>query len=133
MSLFRLHRWYVVAAGITLAHAVVSLVAHRGYAVTAIGDVFDAQRCLEVGLVGSVVPHDELIPAAVALATRVAAKPWRALESTKAALRASWQQDLASSMTASFWAVSALYHQDDLLEAINAFLEKRSPEFNKDV
>ena len=51
MSLFRLHRWYVVAAGITLAHAVVSLVAHRGYAVTAIGDVFVLFLMLSGGIV----------------------------------------------------------------------------------
>jgi len=40
MNLFRLHRWYVAAAGITLAYAAVSLVAHRGPGLTAFGDIF---------------------------------------------------------------------------------------------
>jgi signal transduction histidine kinase len=39
MSLLRLHRWYVAAAGITLAFAAVSLTAHRGPALTAFGDI----------------------------------------------------------------------------------------------
>jgi signal transduction histidine kinase len=40
MSLFRLHRWYVAAAGITLAYAAVSLTATRGPRLTAFGDIF---------------------------------------------------------------------------------------------
>jgi signal transduction histidine kinase len=40
MNLLRLHRWYIVAAGITLAYAVVAMVAHRGRELTAFGDVF---------------------------------------------------------------------------------------------
>ncbi len=40
MSLLRRHRWYVAAAGITLAYAAVSLVAHRGPGLTSFGDIF---------------------------------------------------------------------------------------------
>ncbi|MCZ4278495.1 enoyl-CoA hydratase/isomerase family protein [Rhodococcoides yunnanense] len=97
------------------------------------GEVVKADRALEIGLVGRVVPHDELIGAAVEIATKVASKPWRALEATKQALRASWQLDLAAAMSASFWTVSALYHTDDLHEAVNAYVDKRPPQFNKDV
>lgn len=97
------------------------------------GEIVDARRALEIGLVGSVVPHDDLLPVAVQMATGIAAKPWRALDATKQALRASWQQDLASSMASSFWSVAALQYTDDLHEAVDAFLEKRPPRFNKDV
>ena len=96
------------------------------------GDVVNAERALQIGLVGSVVPHEELLPAAITLAARVAAKPWRALDATKQALRASWQQDLASSMSASFWTTSALQYTDDVSEAVNAFVDKRKPTFNRD-
>lgn len=97
------------------------------------GEVVTAERALELGLVGRVVPHDELIGSAVEVATTVASKPWRALEATKQALRASWQLDLTASMAASFWTVSALYNTDDLHEAVNAYVDKRPPQFNKDV
>lgn len=96
------------------------------------GEVVSAERALEIGLVGRVVPHDDLIAAAVETATKVAGKPWRALEATKQALRASWQLDLTASMAASFWTVSALYNTDDLHEAVNAYVEKRPAQFNRD-
>ncbi|MGA8761259.1 MAG: ATP-binding protein [Candidatus Sulfotelmatobacter sp.] len=40
MSLFGRHRWFVLAGGMTLAVAVVSLVAHRGPVLTAVADLF---------------------------------------------------------------------------------------------
>jgi enoyl-CoA hydratase len=96
------------------------------------GEIVDAPRALEIGLVGRVVAHESLIGEAVALAGVVAAKPWRALEATKQALRASWQHDLGSAMTASYWTTAALQHTDDLREAVDAFIEKREPRFNRD-
>lgn len=95
------------------------------------GDVVDAERALEIGLVNRVVEPDELIPVSVELAARIAAKPWRAVEATKQALRGTWQVDLATAMSASYWAVAALHHTDDLKEGVNAFLEKRPPRFNR--
>lgn len=95
------------------------------------GDVIGAGRALEIGLVNRVVHADELIPAAVALASRIASKPWRAIEATKQALRAGWQMDLTTSMNSTFWAVSAMHFSEDLREGVNAFLEKREPRFNR--
>lgn len=95
------------------------------------GEVIDADRALEIGLVNRVVEPDELIPVCVALAGRIAAKSRRAVEATKQALRSSWQQDLAGSITAGYWAVTALHHGADLKEGVNAFLEKRDPDFNR--
>src|SRR5258708_15653564 len=40
MSLFQRHRWFVAAAGITLAFTGVSLTAHPSLGLTAFGDVF---------------------------------------------------------------------------------------------
>jgi enoyl-CoA hydratase len=96
------------------------------------GDIIDAARALEIGLVNRVAEPEELIPAAVALAIRIAGKAWRAAEATKQALRASWQVDLASAMNASYYAVAALQHTDDVSEGVNAFLERRPPVFNRE-
>ena len=97
------------------------------------GDIVDAERALEIGLVGRVVPHDELLPAALELAGRIAAKPWRAVEATKQALQTSWQLDLGAAMKASYWTTMSLQHTDDVLEAVRARLEKREPDFNRDL
>jgi len=96
------------------------------------GDIIDAAQALEIGLVNKVVAPGELLSVAIGLASKIAAKPWRAVEATKQALRSSWQVDLATSMAQSYWAVAALHYGPDLSEGIDAFLEKRQPRFNQD-
>ena len=95
------------------------------------GDIVDAQRALEIGLVNQIVEPDALIATAVALAARIAERPRLAIEATKQQLRQSWHMDLQTSMNASFWAVAALTYSDDLREGVNAGLEKRTPEYNR--
>ncbi len=95
------------------------------------GDIIDAAKALEIGLVNRVVEPDELLDEAVALAARIAKFPRLALEATKQQLRQSWHMDLAGSMNASFWGVAALTYSDDLREGVSAALEKRTPNYNK--
>lgn len=94
------------------------------------GDIVDAQRALEIGLVNRVVAADALLEEAVALAAKIASRPRLAIEATKQQLRKSWHMDLAGSMNASFWAVAALTYSEDLREGINAAIEKREPRYN---
>lgn len=94
------------------------------------GDVIDAGRALEIGLVNRVVEPEALLEAATALAARIAAFPRLALEATKQQLRQSWHMDLVSSMNASFWAVATMSHTEDLKEGIAAAREKRAARFN---
>ena len=94
------------------------------------GDLIDAQRALEIGLVNRVVEPDALLTEATALAARIAAYPRLALEATKQQLRQSWHLDLISSMNLSFWGVATMSHTEDLKEGIAAAREKRPPRFN---
>jgi len=63
------------------------------------GEHLDAHRAQELGLVHEVVPHDELLAAADAWCTRIAALPAHAVAMTKPLLRAaadgSWESTLA--------------------------------------
>jgi enoyl-CoA hydratase len=95
------------------------------------GDLVDAQRAAEIGLVNRVVEPEALLDAAIALASRIAAYPRLALEATKQQLRQSWHLDLVSSMNASFWAVATMSHTEDLKEGIAAARERRAPRFNQ--
>jgi enoyl-CoA hydratase len=95
------------------------------------GDLVDADRALELGLVNRVVPHADLIDDTVALAGRIASHPRRAVEATKQALRASWHSDLLGSMAAAFWTTTALQYTDDVAEGVDAALERRPPRYNQ--
>jgi enoyl-CoA hydratase/carnithine racemase len=95
------------------------------------GDIVDAQRAAEIGLVNRVVAPDALLSTAIDLASRIAAYPRLALEATKQQLRQSWHLDLVSSMNASFWAVATMSHTEDLKEGIAAARERRAARFNK--
>ena len=95
------------------------------------GDIVDAQRAVQIGLVNRVVEPEALLDTAIALAARIAAYPRLALEATKQQLRQSWHLDLASAMQASFWAVATMSHTQDLKEGIAAARDKRAARFNE--
>jgi len=93
------------------------------------GDVIDASEALRIGLVGRVVPHDELMASALALAHRIAANPPLAVQRLKAGLREAldpdWQQ-LGAWVSAS---LADLFRTEDHREGARSFLEKRPPRF----
>lgn len=94
------------------------------------GDAIDAAEALACGLVSRVVPHDELLPAAHAVAARIAANPPHVVRMTKRLLRQSWRATLPDILEQSA-ALQALAHATaDHREAVAAMLEKRSPTFS---
>jgi 2-(1,2-epoxy-1,2-dihydrophenyl)acetyl-CoA isomerase len=93
------------------------------------GDTYDARAALSMGLVSSVVPADELMAAAQALAARIIANPPRTLRLTKRLLREGQQQRFEDmlELSASFQAIA--HETSDHHEAVQAFLDKREPRF----
>ncbi|WP_439546120.1 crotonase/enoyl-CoA hydratase family protein [Sandarakinorhabdus sp.] len=93
------------------------------------GDMIDAAEALRIGLVSRVVPDAELLDAARAIGSRIAANPTQAVRMTKRLL---WEARTASLDTVLNLsaAMQALAHTtDDNREAMAAFLEKRAPQF----
>ena len=88
----------------------------------------NAAEAFEIGLVNRVVEPDELLPAALSIAERIAANPWRAVEAAKQALRASWQQDLAGALNFGFWTAGALHWTDDFQGRVADFVDRKSKE-----
>ena len=93
------------------------------------GDTIPAAQALAWGLVAEVLPAAELLPKAQALAQRIAANPGHALRLTKRLMREGQHMRLDSllEMSAAFQALA--HHTDDHLEAVNAMLAKRPPQF----
>lgn len=93
------------------------------------GDMLTAADALNIGLVSQVVPADQLASAAQALAARVVANPAKALRLAKRLLREGQQNRLSDVLELSA-AFQALAHETaDHAEALDAFLEKRTPSF----
>lgn len=93
------------------------------------GDTYTAAQGLDMGLVSQVLPAEALMPAARELAARVVANPAKGLRLAKRLLREGQQQRLADLLELSA-AFQALAHETaDHAEAVDAFIEKRSPQF----
>jgi enoyl-CoA hydratase/carnithine racemase len=93
------------------------------------GEMIGAAEALKIGLVSHVVPDAELMAKAKDIATKIAANPPHAVRMTKRLLREGQTADLKNILELSA-AMQALAHNTaDNDEAINAFIEKRSPEF----
>ena len=94
------------------------------------GDPVVAADALACGLVSKVVPAANLMADARALAGRIAANPGTALRMTKRLMREGQHMRLESllEMSAGFQAVAhkTAHH----VEAVNAFVEKRKPDFS---
>jgi enoyl-CoA hydratase/carnithine racemase len=93
------------------------------------GDLLNAQEAKEVRLVSRVVPHEEVMAAAQALAGRIAANPPEMVRMTKRLLREGQHTRLSTllEMSAAFQALA--HSTEDHKEAVGAMLEKRKPTF----
>jgi enoyl-CoA hydratase/carnithine racemase len=95
------------------------------------GDALNAAEALACGLVSRVVPPDQLMDEARAMAARIAANPGGALRMSKRLLREGQHQrlDALLELSADLQAIAhkTPYH----IEAVNAFVEKRKPDFSK--
>jgi enoyl-CoA hydratase/carnithine racemase len=93
------------------------------------GDMIDAREALACGLVSRVVPDAELMPAARAMAERIAVNPPHTVRLTRRLLREASRLTLAQVLELSA-AFQALAHAtDDHKEALTAMLEKRQGVF----
>jgi enoyl-CoA hydratase/carnithine racemase len=93
------------------------------------GDVIDAAEALRIGLVSQVTPHAELMPAARALAARIAANPPLAVRHLKAGLSKYAYGDPREIGAWAIEKIRLLMQTEDHKEGVASFLEKRAPTF----
>jgi 2-(1,2-epoxy-1,2-dihydrophenyl)acetyl-CoA isomerase len=94
-----------------------------------LGERFDAQRALALGLVNSLAVPDQLAAEAEALAARLATGPTEAYARTKALIQATIGDAFEAQLRREAENFAACAATEDFVEGVRAFLEKRRPSF----
>ena len=96
-----------------------------------LGLPFDARKAADLGLVTQVVSDQNLLATATETARKLAAKPAGALKASKKLMKQSFREQIKAAMQAENEEYSARVRSEDAKEAFAAFLQKRSPNFNR--
>jgi enoyl-CoA hydratase/carnithine racemase len=93
------------------------------------GATIDAAEARRIGLVSRVVDHDDLMDAAMELAASIGENPPLAVAAIKRGLRRALDPDWPALGRAVSATLAELFATDDHREGVQAFLEKRRPQF----
>lgn len=93
------------------------------------GDFIDAQEAYRLGLVNKVVPVDQLMDEAKAMAKKLMSNPPLSIKFAKRAVNAGMQMDMASALDYETYCASIVATSEDRIEGFKAFVEKRKPVF----
>jgi 2-(1,2-epoxy-1,2-dihydrophenyl)acetyl-CoA isomerase len=105
--------------------------ARRALQLTLLGSQLDAARAKELGLVDDVVAPDALENAVAGLTSKIIALPARAAVETKRVLRMSRHNTFVSQFNAEIEGVASCVGDDDFVEAVSAFTERRQAKFRR--
>ena len=93
------------------------------------GETVSAWQARELGVVEHIVPDDQVLEAAIDLASDLGAQAPLAVRLAKRALRLSEELPLDRALEQERVMLAALLGTDDAREGITAFLERRAPDF----
>lgn len=93
------------------------------------GDIIRAEEADRIGLVNRVVPLDELMTVAREMAKKIATKSPAVLKLAKQAINRGMSTSLESGLAYEREMYSISLSLEDKTEGVNAFIEKRTPEF----
>lgn len=92
-------------------------------------ELIDAQTALSLGLVNKVLPADQLMPATLELAKKLALGPTKGYGLTKRAMNYALGVRLPEALDYEAYLQEVAGRSADHQEGVNAFLEKRPPQF----
>ena len=101
----------------------------RAFQLSVESERIPAQRCVELGLANKAVPADELMPAAMEWARTLAERAPLSMAATKKVMRFAANKDWGEAYDMEARLQGELLGCDDNKEGIEAFFEKRKPEF----
>ena len=94
------------------------------------GERISAEQAMEFGLVDAVLPDDELLESAHALAMTIASKPQSAIRMIKQAVHHGMQMDLDKAIQYEAELFGMCFATRDKQEGMDAFFEKRPPQWH---
>jgi len=101
----------------------------RGLELLLTGDPFTPARALEIGLINAIVPHDELLPAARALAHRIIRHSPDAVRSVITSATRGLNMAISEGLQVECEQFAALVGSTDLDEGLSAWIARRPPRF----
>ncbi len=93
------------------------------------GDPFPPERALEIGLVNQIVPHDQLLPAALDLAARVLRHSPQAVGGIITAVTRGLNMSIGEGLQMESEQFARLVPTHDLSEGLKAWMERRPPAY----
>ncbi|WP_117591319.1 enoyl-CoA hydratase/isomerase family protein [Haloprofundus halophilus] len=93
------------------------------------GELLDAERALDLGLVNHVYSDEEFDERVDAFVEKIAEGPTVALRTSKRLLDQGWELSLSSAIANEAGAQSAVFETADHTEGVESFMGKRSPDF----
>lgn len=101
----------------------------KGLEMVMTGKVVDAYEAEKIGLVNQVVPHEHLMEETVKMADRIKEKSPMIVRLAKAACKDGYGTDMNTAILVECLYQTIAFGTQDHLEGIDAFLEKRPPQF----
>lgn len=101
----------------------------KAYELIALGEKLRADRCLELGLCNRVVPADQLLDSAKALATELAGRAPLSLRYAKETVNGAMSESIDETISHEARLQKICMNSEDAREGAIAFLQKRAPEF----
>ena len=94
------------------------------------GELIDARKACEIGLINRVVPHEQLMDAVMMLAQKIGELSPLALSMAKKIINEGMDKSLLEGCRMETEVFSSLFDSQDQKEGMKAFLEKRKPQFS---
>ena len=101
----------------------------RAAEVAFLGDILDAQKSLELGLVNKIVKHDDLMSEVDSWARKIADNAPLSVQATKRMMRLGMEETFETAVDHIYLQLLPLFQSEDFREGLAAFAERREPSF----